>query len=157
VLDEGFRSKVYKDSIGLATIGYGFNLADKSNRAVLKKHLGNKYDFDKLRRGWQSISRVDAETLLRGIVNDMVKKLRNQVFPHSWNKFNSETQNVLTNMAYQLGIPRLKKFKKMIKGLRNEDYQTAAKEMLDSRWARSNSPSRAQRLYQRMKKANNVK
>ena len=44
----------------------------------------------------------------------------------------------------------------MIKALKNEDYITAAKEMLDSRWARNDSSARANRLHRRFKKANNV-
>ena len=38
-------------------------------------------------------------------------------------------------MAFNMGVPRLRKFKKMWAAIHDEDFQTAAKEMLDSRWA----------------------
>jgi lysozyme len=38
-------------------------------------------------------------------------------------------------MAFNLGVPRLCKFKKMWAAVEAEDFSTAAKEMLDSRWA----------------------
>ena len=38
-------------------------------------------------------------------------------------------------MAFNMGVPRLCKFKKMWAAVYDDDYSTAAKEMLDSRWA----------------------
>jgi lysozyme len=38
-------------------------------------------------------------------------------------------------MAFNMGVPRLNKFKKMWAAVHDGDYPTAAKEMLDSRWA----------------------
>ncbi len=156
MLDEGFRSRVYKDTEDYRTIGYGFNLDEKSNRKVLKKYLGNKYDYDKLKHKQQGITREDAEILLRGIVADRKRELKRE-FGASWNKFNAETKNILTNMAYQLGMTRFRGFGKMIRALKKEDYKTGVKEMLDSVWREKNSTARAMRLIKRMKKANNVK
>jgi lysozyme len=44
-------------------------------------------------------------------------------------------QLVLVDMAFNLGVPRLCKFKKMWAAIEAKDFPTAAKEMLDSRWA----------------------
>jgi len=154
MLDEGFRSITYMDPEGKLTIGYGFNLSDNTNRKVLKKCLGNKYDFDKLKNKQQKISKKDAEMLLREIVTDRIKKLQKEI--GNWNKLNIETKNILINMAYQLGIPRFKGFVKMLKALKKEDYENVVKEMRDSRWYRQTG-NRARRLIERMKKANNVK
>ena len=43
---------------------------------------------------------------------------------------------VLMDMAFNMGVPRLKKFKKMWAAIHKEDYETASKEMLDSRWSK---------------------
>ena len=45
-------------------------------------------------------------------------------------------QRRLLDMAFNMGVPRLKKFKKMWAAVYDNDFATAAKEMLDSRWAR---------------------
>jgi len=58
-------------------------------------------------------------------------------------------QDVLIEMAYQLGITGLFKFKKMWVAISRHDYQEAAREMLDSQWARSDSPGRAKELADR--------
>ena len=44
-------------------------------------------------------------------------------------------QLVLVDMAFNLGVPRLSKFKKMWAAIHEEKFDVAAKEMLDSRWA----------------------
>ena len=56
-------------------------------------------------------------------------------------------ESVLIEMAFQLGLPRLKKFVKFIQGLQEEDYKKAADEMIDSRWAKQVG-NRADRLEQ---------
>lgn len=47
-----------------------------------------------------------------------------------------ELQDVLIEMAYQMGISGLLNFKKMLGALSTKDYNKAADEMLDSRWAK---------------------
>ena len=43
---------------------------------------------------------------------------------------------VLLDMAFNVGLPRLRGFKRMWAALEGRDYSEAAKEMLDSKWAR---------------------
>ena len=52
-------------------------------------------------------------------------------------------------MGFNLGINRLLQFEKFLTALENRDYETAAVEMMDSRWAKQVGP-RSERLYQRM-------
>ena len=59
--------------------------------------------------------------------------------------FDPIVESVLIEMAFQLGLPRLKKFIKFIEGLQEEDYNKAADEMIDSRWAKQ-TPARAYEL-----------
>ena len=61
-------------------------------------------------------------------------------------------QGVLIEMAYQLGVRGVMKFKRMWRALADRDYETAAKEMLDSLWARQ-TPARSEELAERMKSA----
>jgi len=41
---------------------------------------------------------------------------------------------VVIDMLFNLGLYRLKKFEKMLAALRRHDYETAALEMMDSKW-----------------------
>ena len=44
-------------------------------------------------------------------------------------------QQVIVNMAFNMGRPRLSKFKNFIAGVNDRDWTRAAEEMMDSRWA----------------------
>ena len=94
--------------------------------------------------------------LLIVIVADSKKALKRK-FGASWNKFNNETKNILINMAYNMGMPTFNLFTDMEAALEEGNYKNVVKEMLDSKWAKSDFPNRAKRLAKRMKKANNVK
>lgn len=61
-----------------------------------------------------------------------------------------EAQNIVTHMAYQMGVRGVLDFKKMIAALKEKDYYRASVEMLDSKWAEQ-TPARAQRLSKRMR------
>ena len=52
-----------------------------------------------------------------------------------WRELDGVRQRVLVNMGFNLGLTRLLKFKKFLAALEKKDYETAAIEMMDSRWA----------------------
>ena len=62
---------------------------------------------------------------------------------------NDARRSVLINMAFQLGVSGLMKFKRFIAAYRAGDFVTASKEMLDSRWAMQ-TPNRAKELSEQM-------
>lgn len=104
---EGFRSFPYKCTAGKLTIGYGFNLD-------------------------AGITSEEADFLLKARVDRVEKWLAS----HEWYRALDENRrDVLSNMAYNLGVAGLFKFKNMIKALEDGDYNKAAEEMLDSKWA----------------------
>ena len=105
---EGLRLEPYKDTVGKLTVGYGHNLDDKP------------------------ISLRTAEVMLEDDLNDA----REDIERYSWYQEQTDIRkDVLVMMSFNLGLPRLLRFKKMIKALIDYDYQNAADEMLDSRWA----------------------
>ena len=59
-----------------------------------------------------------------------------------------EAQLVIANMCFQLGRPRLSKFKKFIAAVKEQDWERAADEMKDSRWYKQTT-ARAERLISR--------
>ena len=109
-LDEGLRLNPYKDTVGKTTIGYGRNLDD----------LG--------------ISKAEAEIMLCNDVNIAYKETFRVI--DIFEKLNEVRRAVLVNMVFNLGLPRFLKFKKTIQAIHAEDFERAAKEMLDSLWAK---------------------
>ena len=65
-------------------------------------------------------------------------------------KLPEEVKLIIANMAFNLGITRLRKFKKMFTALNAGDYKTASEEGLDSKWAKQ-VYNRAKRLMNRLR------
>ena len=111
-IDEGLSLTPYLDTEQLLTIGYGRNL----------EHNG--------------ICQQEAEYLLR---NDLEVAMLDAIAfatPEVWDSMSPTRRSVIINMAFNLGLPRLSKFKKFRQALHDHDYQEAAEQMLDSRWSR---------------------
>jgi len=106
---EGYGPKVYEDTVGILTIGYGRNLEDKG------------------------ITEAEAEYLLVNDIREVENELRERL--PFFENLSSIRQEILISMGYNLGINGLLKFKKMLAALENYDYELAADEMLDSKWA----------------------
>lgn len=105
---EGFRTHPYKDSVGKLTIGYGRNIEDNG------------------------ISEAEAETMLR---HDVLAA-QDAAGQFTWyRKQNAARKDVLTEMVFNMGLPRVLGFKKMIQALRDDDHEEAAYQMMDSKWA----------------------
>lgn len=130
IQDEGIIYHTYRDSLGKATIGVG--------------HLLQPNDvFD------EGLTPEQVILLLKSDYNKAKKYVNDN---YTW--ADSDVQLVLVNMHYQLGSAGVSKFKGMIKALKDEDYERATIEMLDSKWARQ-TPKRAQRLAGRILQLDN--
>ncbi len=129
--EEGFRNKVYLDHLGNRTIGYGHlclpNEKWDDEKIYDSKELNKTFEYD------FNIACNDAEKLIA----------KNSIHPDAF--------CVLIDMCFNMGSPRVSKFKKMFAALEVQDYQTASKEMLDSKWA-NQVPNRARRLSENMEK-----
>lgn len=109
--DEGLRLHPYHCSEGVLTIGYGRSLE-------------------------KGITEDEAELLLRNDLETATTDALQFSTPEVWTDLNADRKAVLINMAFNLGITRLLKFKKFRSALHRHDYHEAANQMLDSRWAR---------------------
>ena len=113
---EGFRDHIYKDSLGKATIGYGFLVAALSPDEL--KLNGGKAE---------PMSREVAEQIL----NLKVAKLQKRVFqclPWLQNK-PQNVQDTLIEMAYQLGLAGLMGFRHTLICIEAGDYAQAARNL----------------------------
>lgn len=124
--DEGREKFLYKDSVGKWTVGVGWNIDDKG----LPENI-----IDQL----LDIGISEAESDL------------NVLYPR-WKELEVDKQRVLLNMSFNMGRNVFSKFKKFWAALNQDvpDYIEAAKEGLDSRWAKQVGP-RADRLMNRLK------
>ena len=118
-ISEGFRSKVYKCTEGYDTIGYGFAIKD--------------LELD------EDICDMILERKVAKLVEMLEKNL--PYLP----SLPKDAQDVLIEMAYQMGVSGLLKFKKTLMYVESKDYKDASVEMLDSRWAKQ-TPNRAKKL-----------
>jgi len=131
VVAEGLRLQVYKDTLGIDTIGIGRNLED---RGISKEEL-DWMDIPSIDHVYEwGITEADAVYLATNDVQIVEEEL---VRAHPCvDRLDSVRQLILIDMAFNMGVPRLCKFKKMWAAVEAEDFPTAAKEMLDSRWAK---------------------
>jgi len=128
---EGLRLQVYKDTLGIDTIGIGRNLED---RGITKEELAD-LDIPTIEHVYEyGITEADAVYLAENDVQIVEEEL---VRAHPCvDRLDAVRQLICIDMAFNMGVPRLCKFKKMWAAIEAEDYPTAAKEMLDSRWAK---------------------
>ena len=67
----------------------------------------------------------------------------------AWQRCNDARKSILVSMCYQLGLAGMSNFKMMLASIREEDFDSAAFHMLDSKWARQ-TPNRAERHAEQM-------
>lgn len=116
--EEGRRQHMYKDSKGIWTVGIGYNIEEKGLPNDIIDIL-----FDR------TMSEASSDA---------------RKFP-AWEHLNYARKSVLVAMVFQMGHRRVSGFKKALAAMEAEDWQEAHNQMLDSKWARDDSPGRAQR------------
>jgi lysozyme len=127
ILHEGLKLKPYQCTAGKTTIGCGRNLDDVG------------------------ISTSEAMVMLDNDIGRAVAEL-NRTKP-GWKDHDDTRQNVLVELVFNLGMPRLLGFKKMWAALDRKDYAAAADEMMNSKWA-VQVKGRAKTLSDKMRQGN---
>ena len=132
--DEGSVNKIYLDHLGLATFGIG--------------HLVTEWDEE---YGWEVGTPVSEDRCNEVFDSDIQVVLSDceHLYP-DFDELPEEVQRIIANMMFNMGRPRLSKFKGMKAGVDARDWQKAADEMVDSRWYRQVT-NRAERLVERMR------
>ncbi len=132
--DEGCRMEIYLDHLGLPTMGIG--------------HLITQDDPEYN----QPVGTLITEERVRQLFNlDIAVTLEDcrMIYP-DFESLPEEAQLVIANMCFQLGRPRLTKFRKMKAAVDERRWNDAADEMVDSRW-HDQTPNRAKRLVKRIR------
>lgn len=137
----------YRDSKGIYTIGYGFNLQDGAAAGVLR--LVTTKTTAALIQKQQFLTEEEAQALLLIAENVAIQGVR-PFFP-DFDTIDQPRRVVLTSMVYQFGAPGFGKFRRLIPAVERRDWPTAVVSMQQSRWYRSDSPKRARRMAEAMR------
>lgn len=137
--EEGNKPLIYLDHLGYPTGGIGHLLSPSEKR----RFPHGSYVPVELRAAWfhQDIQEC---------AKDAMKFLGRD--------FNLDTERttevfrIVAHMAFQLGRPKLLRFEDTQAAILRQDYEEAADEMLKSKWFRKDTPGRAKRLSDRMRK-----
>ena len=133
-VDEGVKYEIYNDHLGYPTFGIGHLVRDTDPEAGAA--LGTPVTEDRVIEAFNQ----DVETVLSDC----------NILYDNFGDLPEEAQLIIANMMFNLGRPRLSKFKGMKAGVDAKDWNKAADEMVDSAWYRQ-VPNRAGRLVERMR------
>ncbi len=132
--DEGCKAEIYLDHLGLPTFGIG--------------HLVVEQDPE---HGQAVGTPVSDERVRQVFALDIASTLDEcQVLYPDFDDLPEDCQLIIANMMFNMGRPRLSKFKGMKAGVDARDWNRAADEMVESRW-HDQVPNRAKRLVKRMR------
>ena len=137
--DEGCKYEVYLDHLGLPTCGIGHLI--KENDEEHGKAVGAVVEQERVKQ----LFNLDI-----AVTVDECKVL----YP-DFDELPEECQHIIANMMFNMGRPRLSKFKGMKAGVDARDWNKAADEMVDSRWYKQVT-NRARRLVDRMRELSDV-
>jgi|TARA_R100001509_G_C4862595_1_gene213904 lysozyme len=133
-IDEGVKHEIYLDHLGLPTFGIG-HLITKSDEEY-GEDVGTPVSDDRVKECFESD--------VKQVIKDC------QILYDDFNDLPEEAQLIIANMMFNMGRPRLSKFKGMKRGVDARDWNQAADEMVDSRWYKQVT-NRANRLVERMR------
>ena len=132
--DEGSVNEIYLDHLGLPTFGIGHLVIDSDPE--YGQAVGTPVSEDRCNEAFDK----DIQT----VISDC-----NILYP-DFDDLPEEVQRIIANMMFNMGRPRLSKFKGMKRGVDTRDWNAAADEMVDSNWYRQVT-KRADRLVARMR------
>lgn len=133
-IDEGVVYEVYLDHLGYATFGIG--------------HLIREDDPE---HGWEVGTEVSESRVAEAFESDIETVLSDcNTLYSDFEELPEEAQQIIANMMFNLGRPRLSAFKGMKAGVDAGDWNEAADQMVDSRWYKQVG-ARAERLVERMR------
>ena len=133
-IDEGVVYEIYNEHLGYPTFGIGHLIT--ASDPEYDSPLGTRVDVSRVAEAFEQ----DVQTVLSECT----------VLYPDFDDLPEEVQQIIANMMFNLGRPRLSKFRGMKAGVDDQNWQRAADEMVDSRWYRQVG-ARAERLVERMR------
>ena len=134
-LDEGVKYEIYLDHLGLATFGVG--------------HLITESDEEFERPVGTAIAEERVRSCFERDLDTAIGECGTLYGEGTFGDLPDEVQQILVNMMFNMGRPRLSGFKKFNAAILSGDWVEAAKEGRDSRWY-DQVTNRAERLMVRL-------
>ena len=170
ILDEGVRSRPYKDSNGTPTVGVGRNLSGNGISIAELKAIAGELDYDLLLqethiengrvriKSLDLANRIFVKPLTKADIHllllDDLKSTQNDALTvfgaELWGKIGENRKEALLDTIFALGLPHFKEFEKMIGAIKAGNWSDAATELLKSE-AADEAPGRFFRNYYRLK------
>ena len=132
--DEGRVNSVYLDHLSLKTVGIG--------------HLVNEWDEEYDKPVGTPVSEERVNELFAKDIEVTISECK-ELFDN-FDDLPEEVQKICANMMFNMGRPRLSKFKMFRAALNKKDWPECASQMQDSRWHKQVT-NRANRLISRMR------
>ena len=132
--DEGVKYEIYNDHLGYPTFGIGHLILDSDPE--YGSDTGTEVSEDRVKEAFASD--------VVGVVSDC-----ETLYP-DFEELPEDAQRIIANMMFNMGRPRLSKFKGMKRGVDAQNWNAAADEMVDSSWYKQVT-NRADRLVERMR------
>lgn len=132
-VDEGVKNEIYLDHLGLPTCGIGHLITEDDPEHGLE--VGTHIDDERVNELFDQDVQVTLNEC-RLLYND-------------FDDLPEEAQQIIANMMFNMGRPRLSRFHKMKQAVDGRDWIEAGNQMMDSRWYKQVT-TRADRLVRRM-------
>lgn len=123
---EGFEKYAYQDSLGILTIGVGRNIDKRFGRGLSAEEINYLLDND-------------------------ITQCKRQLESFEWYTIQDDVRKeVLVELCFNLGLPKLLKFKNTLEAISKKDYHGTVRHLLDSNWAKQVQQSRVQSIIHRL-------
>ena len=132
--DEGCKYEIYLDHLGLPTFGIGHLVTERDPE--YQKEVGTVVDEIRVNEVFEQDIQVTVDEC--------------KILFVDWTNLPEEVKLITANMMFNMGRPRLSKFKKMIQAIKDGNWLEAGNQMQDSRWYKQVT-NRSDRLITRMK------
>ena len=131
--NEGFRPDIYKDTMNRNTVGFGFNIDDPTVRKLIPQDILS---------GQRLMNRTEALDIHSQLTKRAFEDARSFVGDETFSSLSTAQRTALTDMAYNLGLTSLNTFDNLRSALQSGNFEQAALEVLDSKYAKQ-VPNRA--------------
>ena len=108
---EGFRDRIYLDSLGKPTCGYGHHLWVGSRVPIEASEAFFKQDL------------ADA-------ISDYAR-----ILPSLRKRLNPVRARIVVEMIFNMNLAKVQQFRRMWEAIQDGDYEEASRQMMDSMWA----------------------
>lgn len=128
---EGVKPHVYRDSLGIPTVGIGFNMLRPDARAIFHKL---NLDYDSVLNGSVDLTEQQMHSLFQVCLQIAYTDVKHYVT--SFDKLPRNIKLGLIDLSFNLGYGRLSKFVKTREHILKGNYKQAAAELGNSKWAK---------------------